>query len=207
MSVEFLSFSCNNQYYDQKDGLFIGLPTSPAFAELYLQEVEEIHVYRMIHTPCLQLRKVDNTFVITKYDKLETLDELNKFNCKFQFIYEIATNNTLPFLDCLIEVDNEGRLQIKIYKKKRRTGQYMHYTSNQPEHVKVGTIKILVRRAKIVCHSEESLTDELNYIKKTIRLNSYPEKLITKTIKRTLLSNSKSKNRQNLETPKNFSII
>ena len=53
MSVEFLSFSCNNQYYDQKDGLFIGLPTSPAFAELYLQEVEEIHVYRMIHTPCL----------------------------------------------------------------------------------------------------------------------------------------------------------
>ena len=60
------------------------------------------------------------------------------------------------------------------------------------------------KKEKIVCSTEESLTDELNYIRKTMRLNGYPEKLITKTIKRTLLSNSKSKNSENLETPKLF---
>ena len=61
----------------------------------------------------------------------------------------------------------------------------MHYISNQQEHVKVGSIKTLVRRAK--SSPEESLTDELNCIKKkTMRLNGYPEKLITKTIKQTL---------------------
>ena len=136
----------------------------------------------MIHTPRLWLRKVDDTFVITKYDKRETLDELNKFNCKVQFTYERTTNNTLPLLDCLIKRDNEGRLQTKVYRKKTHTGQYLHYTSNQPEHVKIGTIKALVRRAKIVCNTEESLTDELDYIKKTMQLNGYPEKLITKTI-------------------------
>ena len=59
----------------------------------------------------------------------------------------------------------------------------MHYTSNQPDHVKVGTIKTLVRNAKIVCSTEESLTDELNHIRKTMGLKSYPEKLITKTLK------------------------
>ena len=80
----------------------------------------------------------------------------------------------------------------------------MRYTSNQPEHVKVVTIKTLVRRAKIVCSTEESLTDEVDYIKKTMRLNGHPEKLITKTIKHTLASNSKSNNSQNLETPKLF---
>ena len=37
-----------------------------------------------------------------------------------------------------------------------------------------------------------------------MQLNVYPEKLIIKRIKRTLLSNSKSKNNQNLETPKLF---
>ena len=136
----------------------------------------------MIHTPRLWLRKVNDTFVITKYDKRETLDELNKFNCKVQFTYESTTNNTLPLLDCLIKRDNEGRLQTKVYRKKTHTGQYLHYTSNQPEHVKIGTIKTLVRRAKIVCNTEESLTDELDYIKKTMQLNGYPEKLITKTI-------------------------
>ena len=39
----------------------------------------------MIHTPRLWLRKVDDTFKITKYDKIEKLDELNKFNRKVQF--------------------------------------------------------------------------------------------------------------------------
>ena len=39
----------------------------------------------MIHTPRLWLRKVDDTFMITKYDKIEKLDELNKFNRKVQF--------------------------------------------------------------------------------------------------------------------------
>ena len=160
ISVEFISFSCNGQYFD---GLFIGLPTSPAFAELYIHRVEEIHAYRMIW-----LRKVDDTFVVTKYSKIETLDELNKFNCKVQFTYESTTNNNLPFLDCLIERDNEGRLQTKVCRKKTQTGQYMHYTSNQPEHVKIGIIKTLARRAKIFCSTEASLTDELDYIKKAI---------------------------------------
>ena len=100
---------------------------SPALAELYIQGVEETQFYRMIHTPSLCLREGNHTFVITKYDKTETLDkfnkfdEFNKFNCKVQFTYESATNNTLPFLDCLIERDNEGRLQIKAYQKKTHT--------------------------------------------------------------------------------------
>ena len=47
----------------------------------------------------------------------------------------------------------------------------MHYTSNQPEHVKVGAIKTLVRREKIACSTEESSTDELDYIKRTMWLN------------------------------------
>ena len=120
ISVEFMSFSCNGQCFDQKDGLFIGSTTSLAFAELYIQRVEEIRVYRMIHTPRLLLRKVSlsDTFVITKYDKIETLHELNEFNCKVQFIYESSKNNTLPFLDCLIKRVNECRLKTKVYRKK-----------------------------------------------------------------------------------------
>ena len=115
ISVEFMSFSCNNQYYDQKDGLFIGSPTSPAFAELYVQRVEEIHVYRMIHAPRIWFRKVDDTFVITKYDKIETINELNSFNNKIKFTYESPTDNALPFLDCMIEINNERKLQTKVY--------------------------------------------------------------------------------------------
>ena len=52
----------------------------------------------------------------------------------------------------------------------------MHYTSNQLEHVKVGTVKPLVRREKIFCNTGELLTAELDYIKKIMWLNGYPEK-------------------------------
>ena len=204
ISVEFMSFSCNSQYYDQKDGLFIGSPTSPAYAELYVQRVEEIHVYRMIHAPKLWVRKVDDTFVITKYDKIETLNELNSFNNKIKFTYESPVDDKLPFLDWLIEINNERKLQTSVYRKKPHTGQYMHYTSNQPEHVKIATIKTLVRRAKIVCSTKKSLSDELSYIKKTMQLNGYPEKLVTNTIKRTLLYQNKIKNTDPIEKPKLF---
>ena len=80
----------------------------------------------------------------------------------------------------------------------------MHYTSNQPEHVKIRTTETLVRKAKIVYSSEESWTDELDHIKKTMRWNGYPKKLITKTIKQTFSFNSRSKNSPNLEMPKLF---
>ena len=53
ISVEFMSFGWNGQYYGQKDVSFIGSQTSPEFSELYIQRVEEIHVYKMIHTPRL----------------------------------------------------------------------------------------------------------------------------------------------------------
>ena len=66
----------------------------------------------------------------------------------------------------MIERDDEGRLQTKIDRKKTHTGQCMYYISNQQKHVKVGTIKTLVRRANIVYSTEESLTDELDCIKK-----------------------------------------
>ena len=84
----------------------------------------------MIHTPRLQLRKVHDTFLITKYYKTEKINEINKFSYKVQFTYGSATNNKLSVLECLIEIENERRLQTKVYWKETHTEQYMHYTSN-----------------------------------------------------------------------------
>lgn len=49
---------------------------------------------------CLWLRNIDDMFVMTKYDKTETLNELNTFNSKIHFTHESAVNKTLPFLEC-----------------------------------------------------------------------------------------------------------
>ena len=36
ISLEFMSFTIDQKYYNQKQGLFIGAPTSPCFTEIYI---------------------------------------------------------------------------------------------------------------------------------------------------------------------------
>ena len=84
-----------------------------------------------------------NAYFVLNFFQCFILTLKSPFNSKVQLTYESVTNNTLPFLECLIESNNEGRLQTKIYPKKTLTGQYILYTSNQAEHVKVGTINVI----------------------------------------------------------------
>ena len=44
LSLEFMSFTIDQKYCNQNQGLFIGAPTSPCFVEIYIQRVEENHI-------------------------------------------------------------------------------------------------------------------------------------------------------------------
>ena len=39
-----MSFTIDQKYYNQEQGLFIGAPFSPCFAEIYFQRVGENHI-------------------------------------------------------------------------------------------------------------------------------------------------------------------
>ena len=49
LSLEFISFTINQKYYNQKQGLFIVAPTSPCSAEVYYTRIEENHTYTMLN--------------------------------------------------------------------------------------------------------------------------------------------------------------
>ena len=116
---------------------------------------------------------------------------------------EKASEENLPFLDCIISL-NEKREIIKVYRKPTHTGQYTQFSSNQPLHVKLSTIKTLVRRAKFICGDQTSLNEELPYIRKTMQLNGYPLNVINKTIKDTLQSHNSEHKSKELEPLKMF---
>ena len=199
ISIQFMSFRMGNKYYDQADGLFIGSPASPAYAELFIQRIEEHHVYQMIHAPRIWLRKVDDTFTISQHAINDTLTELNTINKAVNFTAEEEINREIPFLDCVVERTADNKLKTKVFKKKTHTGQYSNFNSNQPYHVKVSTIKTLTRRAKIVCKNEEDLHKELKYIEKTMQLNDFPSNVVKRTIKESLKPNEKKKVRDDDE--------
>ena len=114
LSVSHMTFKISGKYYVQSDGLFIGSPASPCFAELFIQRMEEINIYKLTHAPRIWLRKVDDTFTITKHKSEDTLAELNGINGKRKFTAEEETDRKIPFLDCLIERTNEMSLKSKI---------------------------------------------------------------------------------------------
>ena len=99
LTLNNMTFQIDGKFYQQAEGLFISSPTSPCFAELFIQRLEEISVYKMIHAPRLWVRKVDDTFTISKHKIEDTLKELNEIHTDITFTAEEEENAKLPFLD------------------------------------------------------------------------------------------------------------
>ena len=54
---------------------FKGAPTLLCLEEVYIQRVEENHIYTMLNAPCLWYTKADDTFAITSHNLGETLQK------------------------------------------------------------------------------------------------------------------------------------
>ena len=191
--LEFMSFRIGNKYYEQADGLFIGSPASPCFAELFIQLVEEVSVYTMLHAPRIWIRKVGDTFTINNHETNETLTELNQIHPQTKFTAEEEENGQIPFLDCLVSTTDDNRVKTKVYKKPKHTVQHTNFHSNQPLHLKLSTVKTLARRTKLGCTESTDLKEELEYIEKMMQLNQFPKVIVKKPIHETLSKSKPSK--------------
>ena len=139
----------------------------------------------MLNAPRLWYRKVDDTFGITSHDLGETLQKLNYIDENIEFTMEKASEGNLPFLDCIKSLNEKREIIIKVYRKLTHTGQYTHFSSNRPLHVKLSTIKTI---AKFICSDQTLFNEEITYIRKSMQLNGYPLNVINTTIKDTLQS-------------------
>ena len=92
----------------------------------------KFYLYNIKH---LWYRKGENTFEIISNDLGETLQKVNGIDEKLEFPLEKAMEGNLPFLDCIINLNGKIQIITKVYKKPTRSGEYTHYSSNQPLHV------------------------------------------------------------------------
>ena len=166
-----MSFTVNQKYYNQKQDLYIGAPISSCFVEIYIQRGEENHIYRMPNASRLLYRKVDDTFAIISHDLGEALQMLNNIDKNIEFTMEKTSGRNLPFLECIISLNEKREIITKVYRKPTHTGQYTHFSSSQPLYVKLSIIETLVRRAKFICTDQTPLNEEMSYIRKTMQLN------------------------------------
>ena len=103
----------NGTFYEQIDGVGMGSPNAPAFADIFLnyviEKTEEFNVQLDVF-----FRYVDDCFAV--FPDFESVmlfhRKLNQVHSNVKFTYELENNKQLPFLD--VNDDNSKKKKIRV---------------------------------------------------------------------------------------------
>ncbi|XP_054276681.1 uncharacterized protein LOC128995686 [Macrosteles quadrilineatus] len=169
-------FQLEGKLYRQDEGMAMGSPLSPIFANIFMEEFEQKALASARLKPRIWWRYVDDTFVVFPHgdDKLnEFLEHLNSVSSSIKLTMEVESQNKLPFLDVCVE-KHLNSLRTSVYRKKTHTGQYLNFQSNQQISVKEGVAYSLFDRAKSICSNQDELKDEIKKVEQDLFPSSPP---------------------------------
>ncbi|KAI8519246.1 hypothetical protein Bbelb_025030 [Branchiostoma belcheri] len=104
---------------------------------------------------------------------------LNSLDPGIKFTTEEEQNRSLPFLDTLTVIREDGSLQIRISRKPPHTDQYLNFDSNHPLDHKLGVIRTVFHRANTIV-SDQDLETEKSLLTQALKTCGYPQWAIHK---------------------------
>ena len=115
----------------QKHGAATSSPVYPIIAKLYTKEFEANAIYTAPNPSAVWLRHVDDIFVkIHEYFDNEFTEHLNSIDESINFTTEPETKGKLPFLFSCTTLNDNGSLDLTVYRKPTQTYQYLNFDSN-----------------------------------------------------------------------------
>ena len=129
---------------------------------------------------CNWKRYVDDTHAYVEPTKVEfILNKLNNYHPNINFTFELEKNNEINFLDVLIKRVNNNKLETGVYRKPTSTDIYINWNAHAPTEWKIGTLRNLIKRAKLICSDESLMNVEMKYLTKVFHeVNDYPMSII-----------------------------
>ena len=180
-------FMCNNEFYEQIDGVAMGSPLGPLFANWFLKDFESKFIENDHHKLGIQLwkRYVDDVFAIVKNNEANNiLQYLNRKLDTIKFTMCLAEQSKLQFLDMVVISDQtKQHYYTDIYHKPTDTGLYSLYDSYVPAEYKLGTLNALLHRAWKICTNYNQFDVEVNKIRDNFNKLCYPKFILDKYIK------------------------
>ena len=179
-------FQYKGGFYRQKHGCAMGSPVSPIVANLYMEEVER-RALDSFHgvSPSHWFRYVDDTWVKIKTHEVQPFTEhINSVDNNIKFTREDVKDNTLPFLDCEVRIEEDRTLSVGVYRKPTHTDQYLLFDSHHPLEHKMSVIRTLQHRALHIPTSTQNKERESKHVKAALKTCGYPEWAFTKSVSR-----------------------
>ena len=194
-----VEFSFNNLMYRQIDGVAMGSPLGPILATIFVGYHEK-SLLDKVSKPIVYFRYVDDIFAcFSSEDECEEFaHQLNAMHQSLQFTCEKEVDQRISFLD--VCVHKESKFVTSVYRKKTFTGQYVKWQSFCPRKRKTKLVATLVHRAMKVC-STSKLNDEIDYIKRMLCDNGYPEEIVQRIIMTTLKNDLKRRVNEDEDQP------
>ena len=175
------NFTFNGKNYLQMKGCAMGTVCAPSYATIYMGEFEETFIYPEIKDYCkFYARYMDDIFFIYTGGEEKLHDFLTNLNTKhisIKFDHE-KSQQRLSFLDTLIYIDDDGKLQTTLYTKPTDTHNYLHYKSAHPKHLKDSLPYSQSLRLRRICSNETEFKKHNSDLKKKFLVRGYNEKTL-----------------------------
>ena len=91
-------------------------------------------------------------------------------------------DKTIPFLDVLLIIQEDGSLGHKVYRKPKHTVRYLHYNSFNHPGIKNSVWKTLINRAKTI-YEVDNIEGELEHLRSVLKINGHRKKFIHNAMK------------------------
>ena len=164
-------FCYGGEFYEQREGAAMGSPVSAVVANLYMEFFEELALRSAPTKPRLWKRYVDDTCCIEGHNG-RTPEPPQQCAAIHQVHCGSGEGGSLPFLE------DDGNLDVTVYRKPTHTDRYLDFRSHHPSHVKRGLVRCLYDRARSITTRQEDLQKEDCHLTKVLRQNGYPSNFI-----------------------------
>ena len=172
-------FLFKEKFYDQIDGVAMGSPLAPVFANLFMghYEKEWLTNYDGV-SPSYYTRYVDDIFLVfnSNDEAKRYFSYLNSRHPNIKFTMKTEVIKVIPFLDVLTDFEYN-------HHKSTYSGLLLNFISFTSRFYKISLIKYLIDRAYKINNTWASFYNDVAKVKETLKRNSSPRFLIDKITK------------------------
>jgi hypothetical protein len=179
LTLERNCFDFNNKKYIQVSGTAMGTAMAPSYANLFMHELETKMMATSTFSPYRWYRYIDDILIIWCNNQ-ESLDQfteyVNQYHPTIKFTKEQSMDE-IPFLDLYVQIRN-NHITTRTYHKPTDAHNYLHYSSNHPNHQKKGIPYSQFLRMVRNCTRKEDAEHSINMLLNKFLQRGYPRRIL-----------------------------